>query len=163
MLRAPALVALSSPSVVLGWCQWWDAQRGVQPALLVERIQSGDEPPELTKRLSESERQAAYGRSVVEWLAQKMPEFFTVNAKVVEATRKAYGDVEANTLAASSGAHPAATAAVMRLHYSDGKLTVKEHGPVIRAAVREFDARALADLKDILRDKQAIESRGEAA
>ena len=158
VLNAPKLVALSTPVKVLAWCRWWDTQHGVRVALLVDRIRSGDEAPAVI----DGDPASNYITEVVNWL-HKLPEVFTVNSAVVDATRSAYGDVEANALAKSAGPHPAAIAAVLRLHHTDGKLTVKTHGPVIRAAVKAFDDRALRDLKAIAAERRASEVRGRAA
>ena len=159
VIRAPELVALSTPIAVLGWCKWWDTQRGVRVALLVDRIRSGDEPPAVI----EGDDGSRYIAEVINWL-RHLPEVFTVSAAVITATRNAYGDGEAKRLESSTGPHPAAVAAVLRLHHTDGKLTVKTHGPVIRAAVKAFDERALADLEVIGAERrESIESRGAAA
>lgn len=162
VINAAKLVGLSTPVKVLGWCRWWDTQRGVGVALLVDRIRSGEEPPAVV----EPDSATRYIDGVVDWLHRKMPEVFAVSAAVVKATRTTYGDVEAKRLESSAGPHPAAVAAVIRLHHSTGgKLTVKEHGPTIRAAVREFDERAVSDLEAIaVQRRQSIEmSQGTAA
>jgi hypothetical protein len=155
--RPDQLVAASEPITVLAWCRWWDAQHGVSPALLVDRIRSGDQPPRIiTGRTDELDRQARYLADVVGWLVRKMPEVCTADPKVVEATRRVYGEGEANGLALDNTPHPAAIAAVIRLHHTAGKLTVKTHGPDIRTAVRTFDARAITDLAAIASARQKL-------
>lgn len=63
--------------------------------------------------------QERYGREIVAWLAGSFPDL------------------------CSPAPHPAAMAAVIRLHWTvgKGKLTRAEHGAEIRAAVARFDER----------------------
>lgn len=142
IIRPEELLAFAAPANILAWCRWWDAQHGVRKELLAERIRSGETAPALKTAAGS---QADYGDRVRDWLVSKMPDVCKVNAKVVDAHRRLYGDELADQLEAATSPHPAAIAAVLRLHYRVGRLTVKEHGAEIRAAVREWDRTAIAD------------------
>jgi hypothetical protein len=69
------------------------------------------------------QREKDYLDDVVEWITVHFPHFCR-----------------------SGKPHPAAVAAVLRLHglHGRGSLTCREHGEVITAAVRDFDARVTA-------------------
>lgn len=143
ILRPEELLAFTTPANILAWCRWWDAQHGVRKELLADRVRSGETAPALKTATAAS--QADYGDRVRDWLVSKMPDVCRVNVKVVDAHRRLYGDELADQLAAVTSPHIAAIAAVLRLHYQVGRLTVKEHGAEIRAAVREWDRRAIED------------------
>lgn len=65
------------------------------------------------------EREAEYGRSIAKWLEENFPDLKDTDGSP----------------------HPAAIAAVIRLHYLHGKGSLRkgEHGPEIRAAVKAFN------------------------
>jgi hypothetical protein len=131
---------------IIGACHWFDDQRGrVGLGVLVNELRAGGKPGYDARR-SSLERQREYGQSIADWLAQKFPDLCRLDERVVVACRECFGDVDADALARDRTPHPAAQAAVARLHqrYGKGQLTVKEHGPEIRAAVRASDEQAIA-------------------
>ena len=72
-----------------------------------------------TSKLLSSE--AEYGRQIAAWLARELPD-----------------------VCDEHGAHPAAVAAVIRLHYEHGRgLTKTRHGAAIRTFVRAWEERLL--------------------
>lgn len=106
------------PAVILDTCRWYDEQKGrVTTGVLVEELRAGGRTP--SKRRSVADGRREYDEQVVAWLREHFPDL----------DRPVWGP------------HPAALAAVFRLHRTCGKgaLTVREHGPVIRAAVKAFD------------------------
>lgn len=108
------------------------------------------------------DREAEYGRAIEAWLVEHMPDVCVTTSAVVEAIREAYGDLEADRLAHSTGVHPAAFASVIRQHFEFGKRSVK--ASMVRAAVRASDERAICDLKAIAAArKEQIETRSQAA
>lgn len=111
------LLSFATPDRIVGACRWWDGKRGAGTGVLAQAIRRGgmDEPSEQRDLLAEQK----YADSIVAWLRQHFPQF----------DRPVYGP------------HPAAVAAVIRLHWLHGKgqLTVQEHGPEIRAAVARWE------------------------
>ena len=98
---------------------YFDAESQVGPGVLVAAIREGRSPA--PRPLDSIERNRRYARQVCDWLNTHFPD-----------------------LCQPSGhPHPAAAPAVFRLHhrYGKGRLTVREHGPQIRAAVKAFDQR----------------------
>lgn len=130
--RQDRVLERAAPSRVFAWCQWWKRERdrrgpGIGSGALVERILSPDEPPERVR--SFEERQRDYGEQIADWLRRRMP------GVCPESEREQ--------------PHFAAIAVVLRLHqeYGKGRLTVREHGPTIQAAV--VDAQRRFDLPPI--------------
>lgn len=98
---------------------YFDAQRTgtVGPGVLVRAIREGRQPQRA--RTTSLEAQRSYGHDVTAWLQVKFPDL------------------------CDPAPHPAAVAAVIRLHHQHGKgsLTAAAHGPAIRQAVAAFDTR----------------------
>jgi hypothetical protein len=154
-------VALDA-AVVSDVTRKWDSDSAAGVGALVSRLKAAQRGERVNRSVSLAEREAEYGRSIVDWLMAHMPDVCAVNPKVVEATRRAYGDIEANAMAHSTGPHPAAVAAVIRCHHAAGRQTVK--ASAVRAAVRAFDDRAIEDLKVIASERSgSIEIKGVAA
>lgn len=120
---------------------------------MAERQKGWVHVPSMEERLAKED---AYGESVRNWLLQKMPDVCKQDPKVVDGHRRCYGDAEATTLASSSEPHHAATAAVYRLHqrYGKGSLTVREHGPEIRSAVKTANVEAIAEYELIASNRE---------
>lgn len=112
--NAQTLVASHDPGRVWGAIGWFDSQRAgsVGPGLLVRAVQEGRVA---SPRRSMLDEQQEYGESICDWLNERFP----------------------GLRQASGRPHPAAIAAVIRLHFRDGKgsLTRQRHGVEIRAAV----------------------------
>lgn len=112
----------ATPEAILDTCRWYDAQNGrVGTGVLVAELRAGGRAgwqPEPRQRDVTAE-QRAYADEIVAWLREHFPEV----------DRPVYGP------------HPAAVAAVIRLHwvYGKGRLTVREHGPEICAAVDRWE------------------------
>lgn len=115
---------------------------------MTERQKGWVHVPTVEERLA---NEAQYGEQIRAWLLVKMPDVCRQDPKVIESHRRCFGDPEANRLAASTQPHPAAIAAVIRLHHGHGKgsLTVKGHGAEIRAAVKRANDQAIADYEAI--------------
>lgn len=137
------------PELVHAWCQYAAGQRHMGPGALVDGIRTGHQPPN-TPHQPSSRDQAIYGQEIASWLRQHFPGLCKVDRRVIEWERKVYGDAAAARLEHHDQPHYAAVAAVIRLHYQQGRsLTVKAHGPAIRAAVRITDDEAIADYRAI--------------
>ena len=80
-----------------------------------------------------------------------MPDVCRQNPKVVEWEGRVFGEDAGRRLERCTSPHYAAVAAVIRLHHVHGKgsLTVREHGPAIRQAVKASDQQAISDYQDI--------------
>lgn len=147
----------ADPRTVMETCIWFDEQRG--------RIGVGAFLLELRGRLSQRRRlstldaEKEYGNQIRAWLLAKLPDVCKPDDRLVEWERRLYGEDAARGLAAASEPHPAAVGAVIRLHhrYGKGQLTVREHGPMIRAAVRAHNDQAIRDYEAIAakRDREA--------
>lgn len=113
----PSLLQAASAQAIARTIDWWDGLSGAGPGVLVDAIRKGGviEQPEPKSML---EQQRIYGQQIAAWLTQNFPEL----------DRPHWGP------------HPAAVAAVIRLHHQHGKgrLTKREHGPEIRAAVKAW-------------------------
>lgn len=98
---------------------YWDALPDAGPGLLVKAIREGRAPAEKKRDLLGEQRK--YGDDIRDWLTQNMPEFNRPN----------------------EGPHPAAVAAVIRLHHQHGKgrITRREHGSWIRQFVKDWKKR----------------------
>lgn len=104
-----------------GTCRWFDAQSGrVGTGVLVHELRAGGKPnwsgPSSSSGSELLKEQVRYGDEIQAWLCQHFPE---------------------------CGPHPAAIAAVVRMHflYGKGRLTVTEHGAEIRGAVARWEGR----------------------
>lgn len=115
------LAGFAEPAAILRACRWFDGRHDAGPGLLAKVVRDGGMRERLSERDSMLEREKRYGLEIVEWLRAEFPE---------------WNKDEGN------GTHPAAVAAVIRLHFKHGKgrLTKGEHGAVIRDAVCRFDA-----------------------
>ncbi|GAC1603198.1 MAG: hypothetical protein NVS3B21_31650 [Acidimicrobiales bacterium] len=105
---------------ILGACRWFDAQKGrVGQGVLVMELKAGGKPGWQPKPSSVVDQQREYGNRICDWLSESFPDLCD----------------------AKWGPHPASIAAVIRLHYAEGKGSLRkgEHGPVIRKAVRDFN------------------------
>jgi hypothetical protein len=115
-----SLLETASLAAIRRSIDWWDRQSEVGPGVLVEVIRRGGvaEQPQATSLL---EREREYGERVAAWLNTNFPEFTQP----------------------SGNPHCAAITAVIRLHHEHGKgqITRREHGAVIRQAVKDFDAK----------------------
>lgn len=99
--------------------RWFDAQNGrVGAGVLRIELRNGGRKP---AALSLTQREADYGRGIVEWLSENFPELCDPKW----------------------GPHPAAVSAVIRLDFRDGKANRSKRGwgREIRGAVGEFDRR----------------------
>lgn len=115
------LLAFASPERILAACRWWDTKPGAGAGVLARVIrQGGIEPQAASKTSSLLEEQDRYGESIVAWLREKLPD-------VCDEGRP----------------HPAAIAAVIRLHgrYGRGSLTPGDHGDQVRLAVKVWHQR----------------------
>lgn len=102
-------------AVIRDTVRWFDGQGDrVTAGVLVLELRKGGRKPQR----SVADEQREYADSIVSWLNQHFPEF-----------QQRLGNP-----------HPAAVAAVIRLHYRDGKgnLTVRKHGGEVRAAVKAW-------------------------
>ena len=113
---------LAAPDRILATCRWYDEQGGrVGPGVLVMELRAGGKPATWSPQAERSllDEQRVYGDSIAAWLHEKFPALCDPDP------------------------HPAAIAAVIRLHFKHGKgrLTVAEHGAEIRAAVADFKRR----------------------
>lgn len=123
---------------------WYDAQNGrVGPGVLVAELRAGGNPDGGRDDRSLLERDRAYGEQIAEWLNHHFPDL-----------RQPSGQP-----------HPAAVAAVIGLHHSHGKgrLTVSEHGPEIRAAVRAWRKRFDSPAGDFSEHERALIAQRRAA
>lgn len=112
------LMPFASPQAVLGACRWWDTQKSAGTGMLAKVIREGG-MPDWRPRRSMLDEQQEYGQQICDWLGENFP-----------------------TLCDDRwGPHPAAIAAVIKLHYAEGKGSLRKgtHGPVIRAAVKAWD------------------------
>lgn len=112
--NAQALIAAYDQQRVADAVAWFDSQpTGAVGAGLLVRAVREGRSPLRRQAVSQ---QRDYWRSLEAWLEGAFPEF---------------------------GAHPAAAAAVMRLHrrHGRGSVTRREHGPIIRAAVDRWERR----------------------
>lgn len=120
--KAQELAAQFDPDRLRAAVAYFDAQRPgtVGPGVLVKAVLEGRSPTRQGPR-SVLDEQLEYAASIVTWLRAHFPDL----------DRPEWGP------------HPAAVAAVIRLHGQrlKGRLTVSEHGPEIRRAVREWDAK----------------------
>lgn len=117
--HARKLVAEHSASRIEQAVAYFDSLAvGAGPGLLVLAIRQGRQPAPKRSRLAD---QAAYCDQIVAWLRRHFPELCDDHRSP----------------------HPAAAVAVIHLHYRFGKgrITKREHGSEIRAAVRRWDAR----------------------
>jgi hypothetical protein len=113
------LLAFATPERIIATCQWWDAKRGAGVGVLAKKIREGGMAESKPARAIDEQQE--YGEQVVAWLREHFPQWNREDG---------------------NRTHTAAIACVIRLHHKHGKhgLSVREHGPEIRAAVREFDA-----------------------
>jgi hypothetical protein len=113
------LLQASTATNILGWCRWFDRQPEIGAGALVVRVRSGQPAP--PERRDSDAQQRRYEQQIVRWLGCSFPQLIDPRW----------------------GAHPAAVAAVVRLHHACGKghLTRREHGAAILAAVAEWDRR----------------------
>jgi hypothetical protein len=118
--NAQSLVADHSADRVATAIAWFDEQQpgSVGGGVLVAAIREGRAPRPRTGSL---DREREYGEQICDWLNQHFPELREPSGRP----------------------HPAAIAAVIRLHhaYGKGRLTLREHGGAIRAAVRRWGER----------------------
>ena len=136
-------------------CRWFDDQGSrVGPGVLVMELRNGGRRQYDGLRRSVLDSQREYGEQIEAWLTAKFPDLCKTDSRIIAAERK-LGDLPlADRLAAAARPHIAARAAVIRLHARDGRgLTVKQHGPEIRAAAKAYDKRALAAYKRMTGDK----------
>ena len=117
------LLRFASPEAIVGACGWFDSLAG-NPGLgvLANAIKAGGKPDwQPPKPRSTLGAQQAYGEKIVERLREHFPQW-----------NKPDGN----------RTHPAAIAAVIRLHWLYGKdVAVLEHGGAIRAAVTTWDGK----------------------
>jgi hypothetical protein len=116
---AGALVLRLDADAVRRTIAWYDEQQGrVGAGVLVAELRAGGKRP---PKQSTADEQREYADQVVDWLREHFPQWNRDDG---------------------NRTHTAAIACVIRLHHKHGKhgLSVREHGPEIRAAVREFDA-----------------------
>lgn len=112
-------------AVIVDTTQWFDDEsrrRQIGVGVLVAELRKGGRRPQQRRDLiAES---AEYGRSMHAWVRQHMPD-----------------------LVVDGYAHPAAIAALIRLHKRHGKgsVTVREHGLWIREFVSDWKARVLGE------------------
>jgi hypothetical protein len=105
--------------------RWFDAQDGrVGAGVLVNELRAGGKPgwtPQASRSASVADTQREYGESITAWLTKHLPEL----------DRPGWGP------------HPAAVAAVIRIHHRDGKtaLSKSKHAAEIRQAVRDWVAK----------------------
>jgi len=156
------LLQANTPVEILGWCRWWDQQRGVGIELLASRIFTGKSAPKAPGVGLDGQK--AYGERVRRWLLEKLPDVCRDDPRVVEWEGRLYGD--GAIVSSVPEPHPAAVAAVLRLHWRHGKgaLTVREHGPEIRSAVKRANEQAVADYRAIVkqREREAAVAAGPA-
>ena len=115
-VTSPDEFATLNDATILDTIRWFDLQEGrVGAGVLVAELRNGGRQP--TRRNTTAEQQA-YADAIVASLRRHFPEF----DRPVD------------------GPHPAAIAAVIRLHWLYGKdVAVLEHGGTIRAAVTTWD------------------------
>ena len=88
----------------------------------------------------DSSQPSTTAAGVVAWLTEHMPEVCRVDPKVIAVVRADFGeDAAADRLERSTAPHPAAVAAALQAGHRP--LSVREHGPAIRDAVREHNRR----------------------
>jgi hypothetical protein len=109
-----SLLEFASVDAIERSIEWWDRLPDAAPAVLVGSIRGGGIPARHTDSVQ-------YGEQIVAWLTEYFPELADEHGRP----------------------HPAAVAAVIRLHHRRGKgqLTKREHGPEIRAAVKAWAKR----------------------
>jgi len=144
----------ADPDLVVAWCSYAAAHPSMGPGAIVTAIRRGLKP---AQRRSDLEEQKRYGESIAEWLLASMPEACGVSPEIVAWERRVYGDEAAEGLARADGPHPAAVAAVLKLHYQHGRrsLTVGEHGQLIRDAVAASDAEAIEHYRAIAATRES--------
>jgi hypothetical protein len=110
-----SLLQTCSLQAIARTIEWWDERSTAGPGVLVEAIRKGG----ISEQRSVLDRQAQYGEQICDWLNEHFPALKQ----------------------ASGRPHPAAIAAVIRLHYEHGKgsLTPGRHGSQIRGAVKAWE------------------------
>ena len=139
-----SLLVKASLEAIARTIEWWDGLNDAGPGVLVAVIRKGG----VLERVSLLDQQREYGEQIEAWLTKNFPDLCKIDPRIIAAERK-LGDLPlADRLAADTRPHIAARAAVIRLHARHGRgLTVKQHGPEIRAAAKAYDKRALAAYK----------------
>ncbi len=151
---AERLLRFATPDAIIGACRWHDHLPGTPgTGVLVNAIKAGGKPgwqPE-ERRIDIAARSASYQAEVWQWIADNFPECCGTDPRLVELERQLHGDAWADRLAASTLPHPAAVNAVFHLHRKHGRsLTVTEHGPAIRRAVRQGTQAAIDECELLL-------------
>jgi len=97
----------------------FDADPIAGAGALVHRLRQAMKAGQSKRAASATERETEYGRSIVQWLSVNFPELCDPKW----------------------GPHPAAVAAVIRLHHVHGKQSLVKgaYGSVVRAAVAEWE------------------------
>ena len=116
-----AALGVTAIAQTILWFDQEQTKRSVGTGVLVTELRNGGRRQTARRASDLLDSEAEYGQKIVDWLEAKMPDV----------CRPAYGP------------HPAAVAAVVRLHWRKGKgsLTVGSSGAEIRAAVQRFDER----------------------
>jgi hypothetical protein len=115
VVAAKRLASEQAPDLIGAWCERFDHEPEMGPGALVAAIRSGSRPPAPRPR---SER--GYAAEIRDWLTRHVPE-----------------------VCPDGEPHPAAVAALIRLHHRYGReaVSARAHGAVIRAEVRAARAR----------------------